>query len=70
MCPPAFHLGAQVLKKDFTRKRRLGGKLDSKWIGPYSIVANLGKDLFWLQKVDDSTQIVARVNGVHLKPYL
>ena len=56
VCPPTFHLGAQVLKKDFTRKWRLGGKLDSKWIGPYSIVANLGKGLFRLQKVDDPTQ--------------
>ena len=32
--PQTFHLGALVLKKDFTRKKRKGGKLDFKWVGP------------------------------------
>ena len=70
VCPPAFQVGAHVLKKDFTRKRRLGGKLESRWLGPYTVVADLGKGLFQLKKVDDPTQTVSRVHGVHLKPYL
>ena len=38
---PNFQVGTQVLKKYFRRKRRLGGKLDFKWLGPYTIEANL-----------------------------
>ena len=30
-------VGALVLKKDFTKKKRKGGKLNSKWVGPYNI---------------------------------
>ena len=29
--PEVFRVGAMVLKKDFTRKKRKGGKLDPKW---------------------------------------
>jgi hypothetical protein len=67
--PHVFRVGALVLKKDFTRKKRKGGKLDSKWVGPYKIVATLGRGLYRLQEVCDSTKIVVRVNGVHLKEY-
>ena len=67
--PEVFKVGAVVLKKDFTRKKRKGGKLDSKWVGPYNIIANLGRGLFRLQQVGDPAKIVQRVNGVHLKEY-
>ena len=40
--PEVFAVGALVLKKDFTRKKRAGGRLDSKWTGPYRIVKSLG----------------------------
>ena len=32
-----YSVGSAVLKKDFTRKKRKGGKLDSTWVGPYTI---------------------------------
>ena len=67
--PCVFQIGALVLKKDFTRKKRKGGKLDSKWVGPYKIVATLGRGLFHLQDVSDPDKMIARVNGVHLKEY-
>jgi len=35
-----FHVGSLVLKKDFTRKKRKGGKLDYRWTGPYTITAS------------------------------
>ena len=38
---PNFQVGTHVLKKYFTRKRRRGGKLDSKWLGHYTIEANI-----------------------------
>ena len=35
--PDVHAVGALVLKKDFTRKKRKGGKLYFKWVGPYNI---------------------------------
>ena len=34
-----FQIGTEVLKKDFVRKKRKGGKLDPKLVGPYVITA-------------------------------
>ena len=67
---PNFQVGTQVLKKDFRRKRRLGGKFYFKWLGLYTIEANLGKGLFKLRSITNPQEIVSRVNGVHIKPYL
>ncbi len=50
-----------VLKKD-------EGKLDNKWLGPYTITGILGRGLFRLQGVHDA-DIIPRVNGYHLKIY-
>ena len=68
--PEVFSVGAVVLKKDFLRKKRKGGKLDAKWVGPYKIAKSLGKGLYRLECVNESTKVISRVNGVHLKPYL
>ena len=46
-----FTVGSTVLKKDFTRKKRRGGKLDYRWQGPYTITAALGKGLFQLKEL-------------------
>lgn len=67
-CPPVYAIGSVVLKKDFTRKKRKGGKLDEKWLGPFKIDASLGRGLFRLKGID-TEEIIPRVNGVHLKPY-
>ena len=67
--PDVYAVGALVLKKDFTRKKRKGGKLDSKWVGPYKIAKALGKGLYRLEDANDPSKIICRVNGVHLKPY-
>ncbi len=50
-----------VLKKD-------EGKLDNKWLGPYTITGILGRGLFRLQGVHDA-DIIPRVNGYHLNIY-
>ena len=68
--PEVFAVGALVLKKDFTRKKHAGGKLDYRWTGPYRISCALGRGLYRLQEVQNPTKIVTRVNGVHLKKYL
>ena len=51
--PEVFAVGALVLK-DFTRKKRAGGKLDSRWTGPYRIVNSLGRGLYSLESVQNS----------------
>lgn len=67
-CPEVYKLGAVVLKKDFTRKKRKGGKLDAKWLGPFTIVGSLGRGLYRLKKTG-TEEVIPRVNGVHLKSY-
>ena len=42
--PEVFSIGAIVLK-DFTRKKRKGGKLDTKWTGPYKVAKAHGRGL-------------------------
>ena len=65
-----YSVGSAVLKKDFIRKKRKGGKLDSNWIGPFTITRVLGKGLYRLESFDDPPTVVGRVNGEHLKPWL
>ena len=58
------------MKKDFRRKKRKGGKLDYKWLGPYFISHDCGKGFYRLSSVDDcEIVVVKRVNGAHLKLY-
>lgn len=68
-CPDAFVVGALVLKRDARRKKRAGGKLDTKYTGPYKITKCLSKGIYSLQKVDNPSDIVKRVSGADLKPY-
>ena len=42
----SFSIGSVVVKKDFTRKKRRGGKLDHRWKGPFVITASLGRGLY------------------------
>ena len=67
--PNIFEVGLTVLKKDFRRKKRAGGKLDSSWLGPYTIVKALGRGLYSLQGMVEPSKIISRVNGTHLKRY-
>lgn len=68
--PCIFDIGAKVLLKDFTRKKRKGGKLDKKWIGPFEVQKSLSKGLFVISAIDNPSVSVRRVTGAHLKPYL
>ena len=66
--PHLFEHGQLVLKKDFTRRKRKGGKLDSKFIGPFVIVKTLGKGTYLLGRPGTSEGTV-QATGAHLKPY-
>lgn len=69
-CPKVYDIGSIVLKRDFTGKKRKGGKLDSKWVGPYKIIRNLKRGLYKLEDMQDPSKIVSQVNGIHLKKYV
>lgn len=68
-CPETFKVGAMVLRKDMTRKKRKEGKLDEKWTGPFVITASLGRGLYQLRHHSNPAITIPRVNGVHLKKY-
>ena len=67
--PPKFVVGMKILKKDFLRKKRKGGGMDHKWLGPYVIVDDLSKGFFSLRCLDTGKKI-QRIHGAHLKQYL
>ena len=49
-----FNVGSLVLKRDFTRKKCRGEKLDYRWEGPYVISSSLGEGLFSLKELKGS----------------
>eukprot|EP00731_Ephydatia_muelleri_P000953 Em0001g953a len=63
-----FQVGALVLRKDFRRKKRKGGKMDDKWLG-LLVSSELGKGFYSLSDLDGKSIKVKRINGAHLKPY-
>ena len=66
--PEVFKLGSIVLKKDFSHKKRAGGKMDFHWLGPYKILQALGRGLYRIEGVHDA-DVIPRIHGVHLKKY-
>lgn len=67
--PNTFLVGEKVLKKDFRRKKRAGGKMDPHYAGPFTITKSLGKGFYALQGVGNPAEYVPRVYGAYLKPY-
>ena len=53
-----FTVGSLVLKKDFRRKRRRGGKMDYRWQGPFALTAVLGKGLYSLKERDGNQVLI------------
>ena len=64
-----FKVGSLVLRKDMTRKKRKGGKLDTKWTGPFKTIASLGHGLYQLSHYNNPEIVIPHVNGIHLKKY-
>ena len=67
--PNAFAIGEMVLRKDFIRKRRAGGKMEACYHGPYLIIKYHGIGFYGLQNVADPSDDIPRISGAHLKPY-
>jgi hypothetical protein len=66
--PPKFAVGTKVLKKDFLRKKRKGGGMENKWLGPYIILKDLGKGFYKLCEIA-SGKPIERIHGAHLNIY-
>ena len=41
--PPTFSVGSKVLLENTAQKQRKGGKLESRWLGPYYVNRDLGE---------------------------
>ena len=65
-----YSVGIQVMKKDFRKKKRKGGKLDFPSLGPYLITKSLGKGFYDLQSCGKRPCYpIPRVSHVHIKVY-
>ena len=52
------------------RKKRRGGKLDDKWLGPYAVIAALGKGLFKLKEVNGDKVTLFYYSTIYLYMYV
>ena len=66
--PECYHIGALVLKKNFLRKKKKGGKLDDRYDGAFKIAKLLPNGVYLIESVEDPSKVM-RVTGAHLKPY-
>ena len=66
--PEKYQVDSLVLKKNFLRKKKKGGKLDECYTGPLKIVKLLPHGVYLVTSVEDPNG-VCRVTGAHLKPY-
>ena len=57
-----------MLKKNFLRRKKKGGKLDERFTGAYKIAKILPNGIYLIESVEDPSKVV-RVTGAHLKPY-
>ena len=58
-----------MLRKDFMRKKRKGGKMDPQWLGPFKVARDLGKGFYSLKSIDNNSIVTKRIHGNHLIVY-
>ena len=61
-----YRVGELVLLKDHTRKKRKGGKLDARWLGPFKICECLPRGVYTLS---GNAGQIRRAAGAQLKMY-
>ena len=66
--PHCFEKDQLVLKLDPTRRKRKGGKLDPKYLGPFKIIKALGNGTYHLADPKKPDAIL-KATGSHIKPY-
>ena len=64
-----MHLGSTVLLRNSKPDTRKRDKMQPKWIGPYIIVASLGKSLYRIKNKSLNLVLKNAVHSVRLKKY-
>ena len=62
-----FKAGDKVLKKNFYRANRQGGKQEDKWRGPFTIVEATSKGTYFIEQ--NGVKCAKPINGMYLKLY-
>ena len=66
--PNELQVGTTVLKENTRQKQRKGGKMDDRWLGPYSINRCIGKGVYELKNMKGAV-LKTKVNVNRLKVY-
>ena len=66
--PQHIEPGTEVLLENTKQKQRKGGKLDPKWLGPYTVNRDLGKGVYELQNSHGKV-LKTKANVNRLKRY-
>ncbi len=64
-----MHVGSTVLLRNSKRDTRKGDKMQPKWMGPYIIVASLGKSLYRIKNKSSNLVLKNAVHSARLKKY-
>lgn len=63
-------MGDKVLVKNMRNVDRKGGKMDTRWIGPYIIDSHIGKGRYKLLNEQSGQLLKKAINSSRLKKYL
>ena len=66
--PSIFTTGTEVLLENTKQKQRKGGKLESLWLGPYTVHQHIGKGVYKLKTMDGEI-LKKKANINRLKVY-
>ena len=64
-----MHVGSTVLLRNSKRDTKKGDKMQPKWIGPYVVVASLGKSLYRIKNKSSDLVLKNAVHSARLKRY-
>jgi hypothetical protein len=63
-------VGDLVLVKNRRNLDRKGGKMDTRWLGPYMITAHVGKGRYKLLNQESGKHLAKMINSSRLKKYI
>ena len=67
---PTFKLNDLILMKNMKNSHRMGGKLNPRWTGPYTILEVKPKGLYQLKSLKTSNPLKQAVSSTQWKPYI
>ena len=67
---PKFQKGDVVLRKNMANSHRMGGKMDSRWLGPYKVEEITAKELHQLKCVKSGKLLKQAFSSLQLKAYV